>query len=102
MKSTVEQKKKFLAVFKVEVHAMASQTLVFDEENEEFSYQNTNVFGGTERVTLDVWGGGEIIEAEGADEHVLVDKWASMFAECNEDIDAFIEMAENDEDGEDY
>lgn len=102
MNPTVEQKKKFLEVFKVQVHAIATQTLVFNEENGNFSYQDTNVIGGTEVVVLDVWGGAEILEIEGADETKMVNKWAVMFAECNEDIEAFIEMAENDEDGEDY
>lgn len=102
MNPTVEQKKKFLEVFKVQVHAMASQTLVYNEEKDDLIYQNTEVFGGTDKVVLDVWGGAEIIEIEDGNEHQLIHKWAMMFAECNEDIEAFIEMVENNEDGEEY
>lgn len=102
MKATVEQKQKFLSVFKIQVHSMASQTLCFDAENDRFLYEKTRVIGGTDLVILDVLNGERIIEAEGADEETLVNKWAIMFAECDEDIEAFIDMAENDEDGEDY
>lgn len=102
MNPTVEQKKRFLEVFKVQVHAMASQTIVSSEEGTEFRYQDTNVFGGTDRVILHVWGGAEILEIEGGDEHQLIKKWAYIFALCNEDIEAFIELVENDADGEEY
>jgi hypothetical protein len=92
----VEKAKKFFEAFKVEVDSMASQTLVYNEDINKVSYDDTDVYGETEIIRLQTEDGQYVIEFKGDGEIEQVEEWVVAFAELNYDVEAFIQKVQEE------
>lgn len=95
-----QKAKKFFEAFKVEVDSMASQTLVYNEDFNEVSYDDTDAYGATEIIRLQTEDGQDVIEFKGEGEIEQVEEWVIAFAELNYDVEAFIQKVEEEQQSE--